>query len=1345
MRLAALPRRARLCIRLDALEPRLVPADVSAPVILQWFDGSYQTIEERAADVFAAGYGVIYTPPPGRADSGDGSVGYDVYDRFDLGSPGHPTLYGTETGLKSAIDAIHKLGDTWTVDFVANHNGFSELGTQGFKDAGGYPGFLLTSGFDVDGDFHGAFEGGDLNGRLAGLIDIAQEKNYQFIRTPVSAGDPNNLPAGSTPAFGRLANVPDPNNRRLYPDRQLAPIFVFDPATGESNIPIYPFNSADPMSGDEVTENALGLLMRNAQWLVQSIGVDGLRLDAAKHYPTWVLNYLDRAVYRQDPRPLLDGSTNNVFSFSEVFDGNKSFLQSFIRKDINPNDPGRVGGNRDVLDFPLFFALRDNLTGNGLANDWHNVVNASQDSQDDGLANNGSQGVAFVSSHDSDGPYLSNVAYACTLIRPGNAIVYFNGHEFGNRDFPKDGRGDALGGLYGNAITRLVDIRNTHGRGNYIERWLEKELLAYERQGSAIVLLNNRMDAGFDSRTIQTSFAPGTHLIELTGNAFDPTADPFNDVPELLTVNGDGTVNVRFLRNRAPGTGTETGRGYLVYGLAGPQGTLSLTNVSQPLAAETPTAGTNGTARLSSIDVITGDSFQVNLDTNAVNLLGSIRDPDADGDDALLRIDGGLDVNGNGGVDFTNPGGVAYGFENFLTAHNPGFGSADGNGHYAQTIDATGLAEGMHFITARAFRHRADGGPAVFSDFRSSIYVDRLPAVSAIDSFGPMVAGLNENRRAVVRSVDMTADNIHVFLDLPASLTDDQVLSLVGGASQGTRIDRDLWSKDFNGLASGNHVLTTVSYEITGRASVQRFPGQLTSTIFGAGLGDLDFDGDYDAADVSLFRNVLESNDTQFNPAADLNGDGRVNNADLIRLHDRLLAVGASPATLATYEALLGPKTGGYAIAEGGDASLTANQPTGTSPPLTFTWDVDHDGQFDDAAGFGALLSWAALQALGIRDSGNYPIKLHVGDGVNSTEFTANLNITNTPPSATLTNAGPQLERIPIAITFTNPSDPSAADMMAGFRYSFDFNNDGDFADRGEIIDSRSPTRPFAFPHEGSFTVRGRIKDKDGGVSFAFTQVTVKNADLIVTGTGPGGPAAVKAFDSVSGVVRFTLLPFDSTYRGGVTVASGDATGDHIPDIVVGTAGGWRTTVKVFDGMSGAEIVAKRFEAFANRGVNGVSVAVGDVDGDGVGDIVAAAGPFGPPLVRVVSGATSGTLTLIADSGGGSGRTRVAAGDVHGDGTANIITSPMTGAGVVRIYNAIDFRLIRTIPAFNQYTGGMFVAAGDVDGDGLAEILVSQDHTTNPRVRIYRGTGALVGELTPFVGTNTQGASIAAV
>ncbi|HRK30156.1 MAG TPA: PEP-CTERM sorting domain-containing protein [Tepidisphaeraceae bacterium] len=875
--------------------------NVSARPFLQVFEASYKTLEKRAPDIFAAGYGDLWIPPMGRADLGNFSVGYDQYDRFDLGRPGNPTLYGTETGARQAINVLRRANHGVTMDLIWNHNGYSGTSTNAaeraaFAAAGGDPGFVYTLPSDVDGDFHGAFEGGDLNGRLAGLIDIAQNKNYQYIRSPVELNNPSNIPAGTVPAFGRLANVPTESNRKYYQNRNRAPDrIVFDPSTGQANIPVWDYTADVATTGTPVTENGLGYLMRNTQWLVQEIGVDGFRVDAAKHMPTWVMGFLDRAVYRSNPRLRLDGSPNHVFSFSEVFDGSRSFQQQFIRKDINNVDPGRIGGNRDVLDFPLYFAMRDNLTSNGLQNDWRNIKNASQDVQDDGLANNGSQGVAFVQSHDSGGapPALSSVAYAYTLMRPGNALVYFNAKEFGNgRDFPADGRGDALGGLYGSAITKLVNIRNTHGRGNYQDRTPtndQKEMLIYEREKSALVVLSNRGDGGFDSRTIQTAFAAGTPLIELTGNASDAVVDPFNDFPELLIVNGDSTVNLRVPRNKAPGaSGATHNRGFFIYGLATPQGSLSLSNVSQTIAGETPTAATNGTARLSSLDVITADDFNVTLNTNAVTLLGIHRDRPADGDRALIRINGGLDLNGNGVVDNVNPSSTGYGFEAFTTLNSPGYDNASGNGQYIQAIDATTLPEGQNFITVRAYRQRSDGGTSVYTDFRKTVYIDRLKPESSVASFEPFNPANTENRDLIIRSDDKTADRVHVFLNLPETVTESSILSFVGQDNRAGDYDRDLFKYGFFGVQSGNNIATIVTYEISGNLNIQRVPGVFIANGRGLGLGDIDGNGTFTTADVAnvanAFEQVLYSRNAQFNPAGDLNADGRVDNLDLFAL-----------------------------------------------------------------------------------------------------------------------------------------------------------------------------------------------------------------------------------------------------------------------------------------------------------------------------------------------------------------------------------------------------------------------------------------------------------------------------
>ena len=129
--------------RSDA-RPARTAVDESPPPILQWFESSYQTIEQRIADVFMAGYGFVWLPPPFRADQGDFSVGYDVYDRFDLGRPGSPTLYGTEDGLKTlARDAAPRRRSSLHVDFVLNHNGFSNLRHAGLQARpAAIPGFV---------------------------------------------------------------------------------------------------------------------------------------------------------------------------------------------------------------------------------------------------------------------------------------------------------------------------------------------------------------------------------------------------------------------------------------------------------------------------------------------------------------------------------------------------------------------------------------------------------------------------------------------------------------------------------------------------------------------------------------------------------------------------------------------------------------------------------------------------------------------------------------------------------------------------------------------------------------------------------------------------------------------------------------------------------------------------------------------------------------------------------------------------------------------------------------------------------------------------------------------------
>jgi glycosidase len=931
--------------------------DVSSPAILQMFEAKWSTIEDRMADIFNVGYGQMWMPPPQRADTSDFSVGYDLFDRFDLGSPRNETLYGTQKAFKADVTAAHQAGVRVYTDFIANHNGYGKGSDPTFVAQGGYPGFVLSRPGDAYGDFHDPsidYNSDPINGSLFGLLDIAQEKNYQLYRQPVVAGDPDNVPAGS------LYNKVDPNNAQYYPDQALGGIGMNDPNTGGA-FTKYNFNLANPLAGDAVKENATGLLMRNMQWMVQVMGVDGFRMDAARHMPSWVFNYFDKAVFRSSLRTNLDGTIQPIYMFSEAADGNSANVQPYIRRDL-PNKLGistsetTVKGNRDALDFPLFWKLVSNLSGNGTANNWHGIRNASLDVNDDGI-HNGSQGVSFVDSHDDQSgqrPYLYKVAYAYTLMMPGNAVVYMNAKQFGEgRTFPYDIGGssysmsnDALGGYHGDDVAELVEIRNTHGRGNFQERWIDEafgdtngngyqdsNIYVYERQASALVGLNSRLDSGYDQRSpVQTSFAANSVLVELTGNAADATVDPTGSIPEAIRVNASGQVTMRIPRN------STHGKGYVIYGLATPQGTLSLSNVSQVLAGATPTQANNGTARLADIDVITSNSFNVQLNTTPVTLpapLGEanpVRDVHADGDLAMIRVDESLNVNGVAGIDNTTLGSAAYGFENFTTTNSPGYvwsGGANvgtGSGTFVQTIDTTQLSEGRHYITVRAFRHRnattgGDGGPAVFTDFKRTIYVDRLPPEAAVVSFAPYASDPNNpnNRDLIVRSVDGTANAVYVVRDLPATWTNAQILAGINlnpSAYQLSYYDRDAFVRGYSGLSNGNHVLTVVTYEPTGNYSIQRIPGQLTVTTIGKGFGDMNVSGSYTTTDIrcstgsgacgnNSVEDVLYSQNTKFSAAFDVNGDGLGDNRDLFVLGNELVARGAGQTVLDSYTDLL--------------------------------------------------------------------------------------------------------------------------------------------------------------------------------------------------------------------------------------------------------------------------------------------------------------------------------------------------------------------------------------------------------------------------------------------------------
>ena len=117
-------------------------------VILQYFNTAWPELTRRIPELAEAGYTALWLPPPFKAGGGL-SVGFDTYDRFDLGSKDQngslTTKYGTETELLQLVEVAHRFGLRVYFDNVMAHNGGPA--------SSGAPGTLAPNGF-VPQDFH---------------------------------------------------------------------------------------------------------------------------------------------------------------------------------------------------------------------------------------------------------------------------------------------------------------------------------------------------------------------------------------------------------------------------------------------------------------------------------------------------------------------------------------------------------------------------------------------------------------------------------------------------------------------------------------------------------------------------------------------------------------------------------------------------------------------------------------------------------------------------------------------------------------------------------------------------------------------------------------------------------------------------------------------------------------------------------------------------------------------------------------------------------------------------------------------------------------------------------------
>jgi len=219
-----------------------------------------------------------------------------------------------------------------------------------------------------------------------------------------------------------------------------------------------------------------------------------------------------------------------------------------------------------------------------------------------------------------------------------------------------------------------------------------------------------------------------------------------------------------------------------------------------------------------------------------------------------------------------------------------------------------------------------------------------------------------------------------------------------------------------------------------------------------------------------------------------------------------------------------------------------------------------------------------------------------------------------------------------------------------------------------------SPFDPFGGNFAGGGFISAADLDNDG------------RAEVIVTPDQGGGPRVSIFSLAANGTfsVRANFLGIqDSNFRGGARTAAGDIDADGFADLAVaaGFQGGPRIAL-----FAGSKIFLDQskmlgdFFAFDTSLRNGAFVSIGDVNGDGYGDLYFGAGPGGAPRVFGISGLAtiSNTVEALANPlssfflGGNAanrGGVRLATVDVDGDRFADVVAGTGEGqSSFARVY-----------------------------------------------------------------------------
>ena len=259
-----------------------------------------------------------------------------------------------------------------------------------------------------------------------------------------------------------------------------------------------------------------------------------------------------------------------------------------------------------------------------------------------------------------------------------------------------------------------------------------------------------------------------------------------------------------------------------------------------------------------------------------------------------------------------------------------------------------------------------------------------------------------------------------------------------------------------------------------------------------------------------------------------------------------------------------------------------------------------------------------------------------------------------------------------------------------------------------------------------------------GEVRVALDDVNNDGRMDVLAVPAAGGAPVIRMMDVQTGATVRTFRAFSLSYLGGAFLTTGDVNNDGVRDIIASTGGGTQPRIVAFNGATGAKLLD--FTPFGSGFSAGVTVAVTDTNGDNSNEIIVGSGVGDRALIRIFDTVGLGLIRQFAPFGATSRvGVSVAAGDIDNDGLSEIVAATMSAESRVTIWNAQSFRLKDNFFAYGQndgqtpFPGGVRVAVEDYNRQGRGVLITGAGPLGFPHVRVWKVINGKTRAIASFI------------